>query len=39
MREKDKEKLARKLSRTKDWKSASIEQRKKEEREKKKPKR
>jgi len=39
MKEKDKEKLARKLSATKDWKSASIEQRKKEEREKKKPKR
>ena len=37
MREKDKEKLARKLSGTKDWKSASIEQRKKKKRKRKKP--
>ncbi len=37
MREKDKEKLARKLSETKDWKSASIEQRKRKPRKRKKP--
>ena len=36
MREKDKEKLARKLSETKDWKSASIEHRKKKKRKRKK---
>ena len=38
MKEKDKEKLAKKLSRNKDWKSGSIEARKKkEEEDKKKP--